>query len=329
FNFDGSKVEWLHTVQDTFNPGQAGHFLFKDLCSITTSPIEIDNTIIFNVRTSYKDRFSGTLIHAFDLTTGQQAWSRHFTPHYGYKNFELFEYMVANPDGNLIVKGSGRDGDGNPPKYKELLLDINTGNILNDKYRGNQVYTYYTRILDDVTALVYPAKLDIETDTLISHQWDQTKSLTFKGSSIFDFVSLLFRCDSPFTTDSITFTHLFQYRLNGKPEQWLFKTDKDANILSKKHMVNSIESLYYSAHQTGDLIELKLFTDDGNGELDLHQGYMYLDMDGNVIRKHPQMVIDGKKVRGLTTTRLKDSEDLLHVVRFLEDTDIYIYRETI
>ena len=58
-----------------------------------------------------------------------------------------------------------------------------------------------------------------------------------------------------------------------------------------------------------------------------HQGYLYITYDGKIIRDQRKLKLDGKPVGNIISTKLKGSKDQLHIVRFIDETDIYFYKE--
>ena len=69
-HFGGSKVDWAHTVKDTFETDQILHsfpsFSNKEIGLIWARPKEFDKKIIFNV-SNYNYQYMGTMVNAYDL----------------------------------------------------------------------------------------------------------------------------------------------------------------------------------------------------------------------------------------------------------------------
>ncbi|MBK9742022.1 MAG: hypothetical protein IPO94_03295 [Saprospiraceae bacterium] len=110
---------------------------------------------------------------------------------------------------------------------------------------------------------------------------------------------------------------MVQYSKDGHPVHWLWKTDKDANVLIKKEISSNLGEFYLEAEQKDSLIEMISVSLDDSYQG--HRGYLFMDMDGNVVNRNSQITIEGKKVGHLSTTRLKNSDEVLHVVRFQLD----------
>lgn len=54
-------------------------------------------------------------------------------------------------------------------------------------------------------------------------------------------------------------------------------------------------------------------------------GYLYLVADANIIKDQRNLVIDGKRVGHISSIDLMDHGDILHVIRFIEENNLYFY----
>lgn len=352
-HFGGSKVDWAHTVKDTFETDQILHsfpsFSNKEIGLIWARPKEFDKKIIFNV-SNYNYQYMGTMVNAYDLDSGDILWAKNYNPH--FENNFGYSYtldMDFNENSNLILKGyrskvpfAGALWSG---YYSERDVDLKTGNTINHYNNTKQdlrivgtnpaistgqypffVYNAYFGIPDEkFNVKFFPVKVDIANDTIIdAFEFDSLKTVVFETKTVEEQTS--FRIDGPFTLDHQFFTFVVQYYKDGHPVQWLWKTDKDANVLIKKEISSNFGEFYFEAEQKDSLIEMITVSKDDSYQG--HRGYLFMDMDGNVVNRNSQITIEGKKVGHLSTTRLKYSDEVLHVVRFQHDNDIYIYRET-
>ena len=351
-NFGGSKVDWVHTAKDTFETDQISQsfpsFSNKEIGVIRTRPKEFDNKIIFNV-SNYNTNFLGTMLAAFELESGNEVWSKNFNPHfennYGY-GYSL--EMVLNKDKNLVISGFRSKvpfiGSWWSGHYTQRLIDINNGNTLANYNNTRQdlriVSTNPAQVSEEGPFFVYnaffgvpnqpynvrffPVKIDVANDTIIDNiEFDPETNITFLTKNE---EQTTFRIDGPFTRDNVIFTFLIQYEKEGKPVQWLWKTDQDAKVLEKRELSSNFGEYYFEAEQKDSLIELITLTRDG--VFQGHRGYILMDMDGNIVNRNSQITIEGKKAGHLSTTRLKGRDEVLHVIRFQNDNDIYVYRET-
>ena len=347
-HFGGSKVDWAHTVKDTFETDQILHsfpsFSNKEIGLLWTRPKEFDKKIIFNV-SNFNSSYIGTMVNAYDLDSGDILWANNYNPHFennfGY-SFTL--EMEINEQSNLILKGyrgimpftggywrgyfSQRTIDLNSGLTKTAYINLKTNMRTNVQTnpainKENSSFFYYTKWPS--SGKFFPVKVDIANDTIIdAFEFDSLKTVVFETKTVEEQTS--FRIDGPFTLDHQFFTFVVQYYKDGHPVQWLWKTDKDANVLIKKEISSNFGEFYFEAEQKDSLIEMITVSKDDSYQG--HRGYLFMDMDGNVVNRNSQITIEGKKVGHLSTTRLKNSDEVLHVVRFQHDNDIYIYRET-
>jgi hypothetical protein len=78
--------------------------------------------------------------------------------------------------------------------------------------------------------------------------------------------------------------------------------------------------------KSGNLIRLKTFTrlkDYKQG----NPGYIYLDSNGKLVKDQRAMVFDGKHVGHIVTNDFDLLKEKLHVIRFVEENNIYFYLE--
>lgn len=78
--------------------------------------------------------------------------------------------------------------------------------------------------------------------------------------------------------------------------------------------------------KSGNLIRLKTLTKlkdfkQGNA------GYIYLDSNGKLVKDQRAMVFDGKHVGHIVTNDFDQLKEKLHVIRFVEENNIYFYLE--
>jgi hypothetical protein len=347
-HFGGSKVDWAHTVKDTFETDQILHsfpsFSNKEIGLLWTRPKEFDKKIIFNV-SNFNSSYIGTMVNAYDLDSGDILWANNYNPHFennfGY-SFTL--EMEINEQSNLILKGyrgimpftggywrgyfSQRTIDLNSGLTKTAYINLKTNMRTNVQTnpainKENSSFFYYTKWPS--SGKFFPVKVDIANDTIIdAFEFDSLKTVVFETKTAEEQGTI--RIDGPFTLDHQFFTFVVQYSKDGHPVHWLWKTDKDANVLIKKEISSNLGEFYLEAEQKDSLIEMISVSLDDSYQG--HRGYLFMDMDGNVVNRNSQITIEGKKVGHLSTTRLKNSDEVLHVVRFQLDNDIYIYRET-
>ncbi len=345
-HFKGSKVEWAHTVRDTFEPDAPFTFLRaseKDLGVIITRPKENGNTVIFNVSNN-NVFYTGTLVSAYDLKSGNIIWEKNYNPH--YENTYAYTFtmeMDFSQEGNLILRGyksrmpfQGAKYNGH---YIEREVDLGSGSTVKEYLNTKDmiitnVRTNPAKSKNQSSFFVYsswfankfwPTLIDVENDTIItSYENDPERVVLFDG--ITSSSRGIMRVDGPFTTNNETFTYLAQYLEDDKLRQWIWKTESNAKLIELREITSQLGEFYMRTEQKEGFIELITSPDDvfKNG----HQGYIFMDMEGNILRRTSKMTIDGKKVGHLSVNNLKNTEDILCVVRFQEDNDIYIYRET-
>ncbi len=58
-----------------------------------------------------------------------------------------------------------------------------------------------------------------------------------------------------------------------------------------------------------------------------NSGYLYLDADANIVKDQRNLVIDGKRVGHISSIDLMDHGNILHVIRFIEENNLYFYTE--
>jgi hypothetical protein len=312
---------------------------------IITRPKEYGNTVIFNV-SNYNTFYTGTLVSAYDLKSGDIIWEKNYNPQYeSTYGLSFAMEMDFTLGGNLIMKGYRSKipfrGSWYNGHYIEREVDLGSGSTVKEYLNTKDMITTGVRTNPAKSAnqssfFVYnawggsfkffPVVIDVENDTIItSYEFDEQRIMQFTNLTSDQQASL--RVDGPFTKDNKTFTFLAQYVINNKPIQWLWKTDNEARVIEKREISSKFGEYYMRVEQKDSLIELITATDDGfifHG----HQGYMLMDMDGNVVRRNSKVTIDGKKAGIVSVNSIKNTEDMVYVVRFQEDNDIYIYKET-
>jgi hypothetical protein len=286
------------------------------------------------------------LVSAYDLKSGDIIWEKNYNPQYeSTYGLSFAMEMDFTLGGNLIMKGYRSKipfrGSWYNGHYIEREVDLGSGSTVKEYLNTKDMITTGVRTNPAKSAnqssfFVYnawggsfkffPVVIDVENDTIItSYEFDEQRIMQFTNLTSDQQASL--RVDGPFTKDNKTFTFLAQYVINNKPIQWLWKTDNEARVIEKREISSKFGEYYMRVEQKDSLIELITATDDGfifHG----HQGYMLMDMDGNVVRRNSKVTIDGKKAGILSVNSIKNTEDMVYVVRFQEDNDIYIYKET-
>ena len=366
FDFGGSKSDWSHTLNDpdayinplfptpSQNPKSLGH--------IFNAPIEMNNNIIFKIN-NYNNEAPGDVLASYDLKLGNRIWVKYFTPNkndsIGY-NFYLD--MQKSQDANILLLGS-RSNKKLPNEfsstfggfYSKTVIDQKNGEIISNKYiskinigylQGENAlllennmemkYAQYSNLSNlPYNLKIYPIYFDFINDTILNKfastiELDTTIEIALytrnnDGSANSPKIS------GPFSIKENENLYLAEYEQNGQSKHHLWKIDNNAKILMKKDISESLSGIsksdiYYSAVQSDSLILLTMATRDGTFER--HRGYIFMDFDGNIVKKNTEIIIEGNKVGHLVTTPLKESNELVHAIRFQNSNDLFIYRET-
>jgi hypothetical protein len=293
---------------------------------------------------NYNFDYIGTIVSAINLTDGAKVWEKIYNPNFendfGY-SFTL--EMDKTIEGNVILSGYRSIvpflGGCYNGYFTERIINVENGTTISDykntknliktfvrtnpamSFSKNKIFFVYNSW---VANKFFPIIIDIPKDTIIDNfEFDNERIVTFDISTQDELRSV--RIDGPFTKDNKIFTFFAQYVKNNKPFQWLWKTDSEAKVIEKREISSNFSDYYIQVEQKDSLIELITTSDDGS--IKGHQGYMIMDIDGNVIRKNNQITIDGKKAGHLSINRLKGTKDVILAVRFQDDNDLFLYRE--
>ncbi len=357
-SFGGSKVEWIHTVIDSFE----GAHIYSDLDQreigwLHIPPKEINNKVIFNVD-NFNSQYMGTLVSAYDLKSGDQLWAKNYNPYfeddYGYA---FTHPMDEDHNGNLVLSGfRGENRFGGVPNvgyYAERTIDVNNGNTVREYLTkepikwgayGNPVkgatgagdtslFFYHAGYVNNTTTrrnYYYPAVIDISAGTFnYDFQSDENKRVHLNNFP--NEATIYLNIRGPFTNDNERFTFLavgVEQGGKGKFYHSIWITDREGTILKQEAITDWLGETYYQAEQKDSLILLSTIIPEKNWSYFGHRGYTLIDMEGNVVRRNSRMVIDGKKVGHMSTALLRGTDTLIHVIRFQDDNDIYVYKET-
>lgn len=114
----------------------------------------------------------------------------------------------------------------------------------------------------------------------------------------------------------------FMWKVNNKGDYWDYK--EVSTLISGAEQKDWIDDIV----KTGNQIRLKITKPyPGFDTIHGHQGYLFIDYDGNVIRDQRAMMVDGKPVGHIISTSLIKTRDILHVIRFINEHNIYFYLE--
>ena len=358
--FGGSKVDWKYRVEDSSEVQESTNlpFLRKEESNIWNSPIEIGGTIIYNVD-NFNPYTFGNIISCYDTKTGEQKWLRYINPSNedGYC-YNFYHSMLKDTNGELILTGArsslkssftqSQNNDGG--RFIRWTLNSENGQTI-DKYLREDIFSYKLGDLNPALSggkelyyhqagppldksysdRFYPYFIDIKNNLVINRDGlDTTSQLlfnTFNNSGISNNI----RIDGPYSDTENEYTYIVQYEKNRVANQYLWKIDKDAKIIYSKDISESLRGAdkreqYVRAEQKDGKIFLTMVKLDNT--IQGNRGYAILDMDGNLIKKNTSITIGDKKAGHISTTPLKGSEELLHVIRFQNDKDVFLYRET-
>lgn len=351
-SFLGSKVEWIHTVIDSIEDVS---FFSKDDWDYRTTgalympPKEINNKVIFNVD-NFNMKYMGTLVSAYDLKSGDQLWAKNYNPYfeddYGYG---FSQPMDEDHNGNLVLSGFRGPFrfSGNPfwGYYAERTVDISSGNTISEYLSKEIIKTtvvcnpvkwasgsgdkslFFYQIGYTNNGFYYPGVIDISADTIkYDFQFDENKKVHFNDFSYADFGN--YRIRGPYTNDNERFTFLAVLYTANKKKHWIWITDREGTILKQEDITDRLGEYYIEAEQKDSLILLNTIVIESAFSGYGHRGYTLIDMEGNIVRRNSRMVIDGKKVGHMSTSLLRGTDTLIHVIRFQNDNDIYVYKET-
>jgi len=168
--------------------------------------------------------------------------------------------------------------------------------ILNDTFSGVQLDEKFIGFKDAyIESKIHPAVLENDSTYIYFASWPSSNYRNIR--------------------------HYF-WKVNYKGDYWNFKeiTEKIGGT-DKKNWIDDIVKV-------GNSIRLKITTPFQNFDtINGHQGYLYLDFNGNIVKDQRALMLDGKPVGHIITTPIFRTKDLLHVVRFINEHDIYFYKE--
>jgi len=255
-----------------------------------------------------------------------------------YKTGEILtDYWIGD---KVEIKGSSINNFRNwinlgESEYPLLLPNTNIYHALAPVLRaGNGFTEAFGHLYADASTLLRiievppnPVLKDIEAPIIQLNRRGINNSLPDQGW--YDFKGPII------VNDSIT-KYLFRYRLDGKARTSLMTTDRFGNFINELDItskVNADDSNFYWEATKSWRIGPNRFRLQGGTRYDSlfepfgHQGYVDIDLEGNLIKDQKSLAFDGLRPLMMATTYLSKSNSSLHIFRPIENNNIYFYEE--
>jgi hypothetical protein len=362
--FGGTPVSWGFMAVDTFKQDYCPEIInYREQMVEKFKPL-IFNTAIIHIADNGSN---GVLMTAFDKKNGSTLWQKHLNIYTDIKE-RLFSCLYAIKRDSSVLEAYFFINKVLFPQYpppstgyagipNKITFDIETGEILsevNTDLFSNRVtsnrFQYFIPVVGS----------DLLMYNLGAYNFSD-KNFSFRMYPQFLDKNTMAKVDAPFMIDTIFMKHFdsdgftpgydiygpykqndtsylysIQYRWQNKWNTELIKINDKGQLQWRKDITdqmippgfNEPSWHLYSPETDGDKIRFESRQRLNGSRFDGHVGYTEVDMDGLIIKKRAPFVIDGKKAGHLKTIHLRQSEDLLHCMRFDKDKNLYFYRES-
>lgn len=348
FNFSGTKVSWNKRVAEISNSLDGEIIYDKDQLYQRLSHVIFNNKIYYLLdNTGFKEQIGSTLA-CYDLTTGDSLWQKNFnTWNYNAGYNYNWDFRIQNPYLELFGEASIQEGSGNFPKgyvsrrvIDELGNDIElyTNKDFHDRVSFQQsIPPIYLEGQD--FAFFYRSGISKDSNynyAIWPYIWNenlQSRILPEYAVKFYEPTSYDPVLRGPVAINSLKYYYFVQFynytlkeythymwHTNGSGK--FFDLTNVSSILGGINKQDAIQGY----QKSGTLIRLKTFTKlkdykQGNA------GYIYLDSNGKLVKDQRAMVFDGKHVGHIVTNDFDLLKEKLHVIRFVEENNIYFYLE--
>ncbi len=272
-----------------------------------------------------------------------------FRYRHGFKLTEFGLELFGFGDYSLHYNGHPKIDVGYISKREISLRD---GSIINhifninhdDKYVGNQsvahpifhyrgqYFHYRNNGIKKIDPIyTYSFRPQILNDTFARISLDE-KFVGFTGSVAYGSVPTA----GAISVNDSTYIYVSSQKLPDQPAKfrhfmWHVKYNGDywdLKEITQKMGGSETKDWIDEVTRVGNLIRLKITSPYKSTDTIFgHQGYLFLDFDGNIVKDQRAMILEDKAVGQIISTPLIRSKDILHVVRFIEECGINFYLE--
>lgn len=360
FEFSGTKVLWhqrpIENCTDTsyWIPVHCYDKMYQYLPHII-----YENKVYYLLDNEGQYTNAGSTLICYDLMTGDSLWQINYNGNSSTLNEIPFRYRHGFKLGEFGIELLGFGSftafyKSKPASFdwgfmSKRVISIKDGSDLEHVFNTNfsESYANYFNLPSPIiprnkqyfyyrttgSAFLDPSyhhyfRPRILNDTFAPTSYDE-KSVGFKGTYDFSKINpAVIMNDSTYiyfasfpASNPKTFKH-FMWKVNYKGDAWDYQ---DVSTLiggteQKDWIVDIVK--------VGDKIRLKITKPyPGFDTINGHQGYLFIDYEGNTIKDQRAMVIDGKPVGHIISTTLLKTKDILHVIRFINEDNIYFYLE--
>ena len=351
FDFSGTRVAWFHRPIEVNKVKQVGNIIKLEQLFQNFPPIVINNRIFYLLDNADLFDQAGSTLIAYDLENGDSLWQNNYNRH--FNRYGLTVFWDFRAQGHHLEIFGYSTIDTTYRNLKNYYTGFTTRKIIN--VDGQDVYEYVNRdpaYLTTFQSSVPPHYLDGgdfaffyqnygPIDTLHSHGafphiWNDSlvpRSLDDKNILFKEPNATNFWIEGPTQLDAFTYVYFAKFydARTGIFKHYMWTTDAIGNYRDMKDVSSLIggpqlDQFIMDYEAVGDLIRLKIYTPfrpyrQGN------VGYLYLDRHGVIVKDQRALQFDGKHVGHIASVNLKDSNQILHVMRFYEENNIHFYKE--
>jgi len=350
FRFSGTPVQWHHQPVENNDIRQVGFIYKKHQLDQFKRPIVIGNRVYFLLENLGLFEETGSTLIAYNHITGDSLWQNNYNSKFYGKGFTFFwdfrqvqDHLELFGYATIDTTLSGRrswywgftsrlevDTDG-----KDLLqqINLNAGEGVGFQASDPPIY-----LEGPDFALYY--KTGFHNDTQVAthgiypHIWDKNlkkraipeHNILFKESSQ-NTIELL---NGPVQMDPLNYVYFYSiyFYKTQSYKHYIFRTNTFGKYSGVKDVTSKLgeKNRIFGYEKSGNRIRLKL-NSPYQGRFPGNAGYLYLDEEGDVLKDQRSWQIDGEVVGHVSSVDLKDSSEILHVVRFVDNHNIYFYKE--
>lgn len=349
FEFSGTKVDWVNRPLEVSNAIQVGKLIdVKEQLGQHLSHIIDQNRVYYLLDNVSYGKDNGSTLVCYDIHTGDSLWQRNYNrshndKHYGYTYF--FGYRLLANDLELFGRATidtvlynirdyypGFLNRRLVSKDGEDLIDFTNNHMLDRVVFISSLPPHY--IGDNWYAFYYETFSSIDTnhtDIVVPSLWDDTlhsKELTEFTLKFSEPNTVGIRVEGPVQVSADTFIYFawFQNFSTGKFKHYMWKVNNTGYYWDLKDVTNIIGDSYY--FRDADKIDqsIRIRTQKiVSRETDV--GYLFIDFDGKMIKDQRDIKFDNRPASHIVSTRVKGSDDYLHIIKHQRDNNIYFYRE--
>lgn len=353
FNFTGTKVLWHHRPIEVNKVNQVGVIYHLEQLLQYEKPILMDEKVFFLLTGSiHPPEYDNTLI-CYNHSSGDSLWQRNYNRQFykygsnfnrGFRrigrNLELFGNLAKDTTFfNLRQYYYGFTHYKLIDEFGSDLIEIINLNSKDAVGGLSSNPIHYLEGSDYAFYYIQRGSTNPEfTHSVYPYIWNDTFGVRTNVENIVSFKepdAQYAWVSGPVQTDALTYVYFFStYNINANTyKHYTWKTNAIGKYRDLKEVTNIIGSnqrIYDSTlggyENSNGYIRLKLMAD-FKPNVKFNSGYLYLDADANIVKDQRNLVIDGKRVGHISSIDLMDHGDILHVIRFIEENNLYFYTE--